>query len=272
MTSRRLVAFTCGAVFLALPAGAIQGVVVTERTTTNGTAGTQQVQLTPQRMRADIVGPDGRQQTVVFDGAKQVMYLIDTARKSYTEMTKADADQMGAQLSGAMAQMQQMMANMPPERRAQMEAMMAGRGLPGMAAPTKPQYAKGGSQKVGKWTCDTYTMSMNSQPVGELCTVDPKTLGFTPADFEVSRQLAAFFQALVPQGAGAMFQVGRMDDQGFSGVPVKRVMKLAGREMTSELQGVVRQDLPDSLFAVPEGFQKQAFPGMGGRGRAGRGQ
>jgi hypothetical protein len=250
-------------------AWAAQGLVITETTTINGAPQTSQIQMTAQRMRAQTVGPNG-QTTVVFDGPKQVMYLINNDRKSYNEMTKADAEAMGNQLSGAMAQMQEALKGMPPEQRAQMEAMMKGRGLPLGAAAAKPQYRKGGTQRVGKWTCDVYDVMVNNQKTGELCTVSPQALGFTAADFEVSRQMVAFLRSMLPQGAEAMFQMGGTEE-GFSGVPVRRVANVLGRETISEMTGVARQDIPDATFVVPAGFTREAFGGLG-RGRGvGRG-
>ena len=118
-------------------------------------------------------------------------------------------------------------------------------------------------------------MPANEQRTGELCTVSPQTLGFTPADFAVSRQLADFMRSILPQGAEAMFQVGGAD-AGFAGVPVRRVATVLGRETISEMTDVTRQDIPDSLFVVPAGFTKEAFggglgpraPGRGHRGAA----
>ena len=276
MTLRSLVT-VLGALAAASPhvAWGAQGVVVVEKTTTNGTPRTSQVQMTSQRMRADVGTTAGQSQTVIFDGAKQVMYIVNVERKTYNEMTKADVDLMGAQLSGAMAQMQAAMASMSPEQRAQMESMMKGRGMPGMPGmggpPARPEYTKGGTQRVGKWTCDVYEMTTAGQKTGELCTVSPQTLGFSAADFEVSRQMANFMRGLIPQGADALFQVGSTQEQGFSGVTVRRVTTVAGQQVVSELESVNRQDLPDSLFVVPEGFQKEAFGG--GRGGArGRGR
>ena len=80
-------------------------------------------------MRAESAGPDGVTQVFVFDGTAQVMRMINYDKKTYTEMTKADVDRMGAQMAGAMAQMQEQMKNLPPAQRAQMEAMMKGRGM-----------------------------------------------------------------------------------------------------------------------------------------------
>ena len=249
---------------------AAQGLVIVQKTTVNGAAETHQIQITQQRMRTDLQGPSGPT-TVIFDGAKQVLIMINPARKSYSELTKAEADQMGAQLSGAMAQMQEALKSLPPEQRAQMEAMMKGRGLPaGLGAAARPQYKKGGTQKVGKWTCDVYEMSLNNQRTGELCTVSPQALGFTPADFEVSRRLAEFMRSILPQGADAMFQVGGADT-GFSGVPVRSVSTVFGRETITEMTDVTRQEVADALFTVPAGFTKEAFGGLGGFGGPGRG-
>jgi hypothetical protein len=254
---------------LASPAGAAQGVLVVQTTTTNGTARTAQVQIEPQRMRTEIADGGGAGQVIIFDGAKQVMYMINPARKTYSEMTKADVDRTGAQMSEAMAKMQEAMKNIPPAQRAQMEAMMRGRGLPGAAAtPAKTEYRKAGTQKVGKWTCDVYEGYQNNAKTGEVCTVSPQALGFTAADFEVSRQLATFLRGLIPQGADALFQAGKIEEQGYSGVPVRQVMNVAGREIVTELTDVTRQTFPDSLFEVPAGLQKQASPfGLGGPGR-----
>jgi hypothetical protein len=245
---------------------AAQGIVIMERSTVNGASETHQIQITQQKMRADLAGPNGPT-TVVFDGAKQVLYMINPARKSYSEMTKADADQMGAQLSGAMAQMQEAMKNLPPEQRAQMEAMMKGRGMPPgmMAAAAKPTYRKGATRQVGKWTCDVYDIMVNDQRTGELCTVSAQTLGFTAADFAVSQQLAAFMKSMLP-GSEALFQMGGAAE-GFPGVPVRRVATVLGRETISEMTSVTRQEIADALFEVPAGFTKEAFGGGLGRGR-----
>lgn len=252
-------------------AAAADGVLVVETSTVNGNPRTTQVQIERSRMRTEIAGQNGTSQVVIFDGTKQVLYMIDAAAKTYSEMTKADVDAAGAQMGDAMAQMQKALEGMPPAQRAQMEAMMKGRGMPGMGTPARTEYRRGGTSKVSKWTCDVYESFQNNAKTGEMCTVSPSALGFTAADFEVSRQLAEFLRGLLPQGADQLFQVGNASQQGFSGVPVRRVATVAGREMVTELTNVARQTFPDSLFAIPDGFTQQASPLSGlGRGRGGR--
>jgi hypothetical protein len=169
-------------------------------------------------------------------------------------------------MSGAMAQMQEQMKNMPPEARQRMEAMMQGRGMPGAAAAAPIEYKKVGTDKVGKWSCDKYEGTRGGEKLSEMCTVAPDALGFTAADFEVTKQMADFFGKLAPQGVEQMFRVGSNTAGGFSGLPVRAVTFRNGTQDTvTELTDVSRQNFPDSTFAVPAGYQKRDM--MSGRGR-----
>jgi hypothetical protein len=245
---------------------AAEGVQIVQRTTIDGATHTSQLQISRDRMRADV--PDsssGAKQIVIFDAARQVIDLVNVDGKTYMEVTKEQIDQLGAQMQDMMGQMQAAMANMPPAQRAQMEAMMRGRGMGAMAAPAvKTEYRKTGTERVGQWTCDKYEGTLSGQKVSEVCAVDPAALGLAPADMQIMGQLASFFRKLVPQGA-AMLNLGSAEDQGFPGVPVKSVTTVGGKQITSELAEVSRQTFPDALFQVPAGFQKQDFAGMGRR-------
>ena len=121
-------AAAAAAIILAtLPLQAADGVLIVEKTTSGTATTTSQIQIEKTRMRAEVQGQANARQTIVFDGEKQVLWMINNEKKTYSEISKADADRLGAQLSGAMAQMQQQLAAMPPDQRAQVEKMMAGR-------------------------------------------------------------------------------------------------------------------------------------------------
>lgn len=246
-------------------AAAAEGVQLVQRTTTADTTLTSQVQIAQDKMRAEIVDPtSGLKQAVIFDAGRQVIIVINPERRTYMEVTKAQIDQIGTQMQGMMAQMEAAMANMPPEQRAQIEAMMRGRGMSVPQAPTL-EYRKTGTDRVGQWACDTYEATENGQKVMDLCTVEPSALGLTAADAETMRQLAEFFTKLVPQGA-SMLDVGS-PERGFTGVPVRTTTTAGGDQVTTELAEVSRQNFDDSIFEVPAGFQKQEFMGGMGRGR-----
>ena len=262
MTLRFLITAALLALIGPAIAQAADGILITQQITSGGKPIKTQMQLEPTRMRTEVTTPDGAGQVVIFDGGKQVLYIVDSSRKTYVEMTRADAERMAAQMQGAMAQMQAQLEKLPPAQRAQMEALMKGRGMTG-AAPTM-QYTRNGSDKVGRWACDRYDVTQDGQKIGEICTVNPTALGFAASDFEVTRQMAQFFSAMMPNLATQLPFIGSPEQGGYSGFPVKSVATLAGVNVTSELVEANRQTFPDSLFAVPAGFTRQDM--MGGRG------
>jgi len=249
---------------LAWPMAAAAGTLIVEKTTAaDGPARTHQIQIEKDWMRAEHDTPSGEKGAFAFDGVKQVIWIINYEKKTYSEMTKADVEGMSHQMTEAMGRMQEHMKSLPPDQRARMEEMLKGRGMPGSAPAPAPRltYRKVGTDVVGRWTCDKYEGYRDSQKVSELCTVDPKVLGFVEADFDVARKLAEFFKQLMPQNADNVFSVGKGEDQGFSGVPIRRVFFVGQRRTVTETTEVSRQSFPPSTFEVPSGFRKQPFGG-----------
>lgn len=241
-----------------------QGVVFVQKETRGNQSTTSRVQMDKDHIRTESrSGSD--EQAFVFDGPKQTARMINVTRKTYMEITKVDMEQMKKQLDGAMAQMQQQMQSMPPAQRAMIEQMMQGRGMPGMApAPPKVDYKQTGSDKVGPWTCTKYEGSVAGQKTTEVCTVDPKEFGLTPADFAVAQQLVEFMKTMMPEVADRMFVNGTAQAQGFSGVPVRRTSFRNGAvESLTETTEFRRESLPASTFETPAGFRKESMPGAG---------
>ena len=264
--ARTIVAASVACCFVS-PLQAAEGFLILEKTVVGASTRTSQVQIERDRMRAEMAAPSGETQIVVFDGPQQVLRIISVDRKSYSEITKADADRMGAQLAAAMAVMKDKVANMPPEQRAKMEALMSRLGGAGAAAGAggRPEYRRAGTDKVGKWACDKYEGFRNGEKVSEVCTVEPKTLGLTEADFDVTKQVGAFFEKMLPQGVDQIVGVGKIETQGFAGIPIRRVSYNAGKvQSTSEVTDVHRDNFAASTYEVPAGFQKQTM-GRGGR-------
>ena len=271
-TTQTLAAVTTAFGLIAAPAAAASGVLIAQKVTSGTTTTTTQSQIEPTRMRSEIASSAGRKQTVVFDGAAQVLRMFDDEAKTYTEMAKADLERMRGQVDATMTRLQEQMKSMPPEQRARMEALMKGRGaaMPGAAGPPT-EYKKVGTDKVSRWTCDKYEGTKAGEKVAEVCTVAPSALGFTAADFEVTRQLGEFFSSLMPQAADSLFKIGSATagPNAFPGLPVRFISFRAGAVQTvSEVTDASRQTFADALFQVPAGYQKREVPGRGrGRGR-----
>jgi hypothetical protein len=239
------------------PLQAAEGFLMVEKTVSGTGTRTSQMQMEPGRMRTEMTGEAGEKQIIVFDGPQQVLRMISVDRKTYTEITKEIADRMGAQL----AAMNEKLAKMTPEQQAKLKEMMARQGgaMPGTPA-AKPEYRRAGTDNVGKWACDKYEGFRNGEKIMEVCTVEPKVLGLTPADFDVSKQMATFFRTMLPQGEDQLFTVATVETQGFAGIPVRRIRYNGGKvQSTTEITEARRQVFDVSSYEVPAGFQKQVI-------------
>lgn len=251
----------------AAPAAGADGILLAQKITSGDKTSTHQTQIEKTRMRSET-DANGRRMVIVFDTAGGgVLRTFDEQAKTYTEMTKADVDRLSAQMTSAMAQLQQQMKNLPPEQRARMEAMMqGGRSMIGGLGGPPPDYKKIGSDVVGKWRCDKYEGTKNGAKASEVCTVEPSGLGFTMGDFDAPKQMAEFFAKMLPAGVEGLFRVGSAGANGFSGIPVRTVTFQNGTpRATIEMIEASRQNFPDSLFAVPAGYQKREMPTARGR-------
>lgn len=249
-------------------AQAADGVVLVQTITSGGETTTSQVQLEPNRIRTEVGGSSGSRQVIIFDGTREVLTIVDTANRSYTEMTRADAERMGGMMQGAMAMMQEQMAKMPPEQRKAMEEKMgAMMGAMGGGAPVaRPEYKRVGSDQVGQWACERYDAFTNGEKTAELCTVDPQVLGFSMSDFSVLGKMTEFVRSMVPQLANQFVGLGT-PEQGFDGLPVRTVTTAGGTTTTVVLTEARRETFADDLFEVPAGFDRRAMPNMNGVGR-----
>lgn len=256
-----------------------QGVVLTMRETRGGQVSNTEVQIDQTHLRTQMrQGTD--EMVVLFDGGEQVLRMINMSRKSYSEMTRAQAQQVGQQLGAMMAAMQAQLEKMPPEQRKMMEDVLKGRGgrglpgMPGAQAPERMTYTRTGTSKAGQWPCTTYDGVRGAEKVVEVCAAEARDFTLSPADFQVTAQLLEFSRSLAPQMADLVADqiavYGSVEQQGFAGFPVRRTTFRNGKpESVFEVVDVKRQAIPAAAFAVPTGFTKQdMMPGMlGGRGR-----
>src|SRR2546423_8970937 len=76
-----------------------QGIFIAEQEKRGTNTSTNRIQIDKDHMRAEGRYGQGQGQTaVIFDAQKQVVRMVDGDKKTYTEITKADVDQMSQQL------------------------------------------------------------------------------------------------------------------------------------------------------------------------------
>jgi hypothetical protein len=267
---------------------ALAGVVVTSTQTDLDTKKVSPTTAYIDTDRMKIVTPDN---TIIFRGDLNRVWVIEAQKRTYVEMTPETMQQVAGQMAGAnaqmaaaMAQMQAEMAKLPPEQRAQMEAMMAGRGgLAGLAGgrggpPAAPQISftrAGGSKTVAGWSCDQYRKTVNGRQEEDVCIARIAATGFTQADFQVFERFSNFMSAMTSQQGVPKNDFMNWNEMnkaiGFQGVPLDTLMYSGGRpNMQQTVNKAERTAIPASTYELPSGLAKQDIGAMfgppGGRG------
>lgn len=227
------------------------------------------------KLRMDQMDAQGGIQTsAIFQNNEMIM--VSYADKKFRRIDEKTLAQLGAQMkkaSEAMKQLQQQMANMPPQQRAMMEKMMKGRmaGMAGMGSP--PPVIRFEADGTGTWqsyTCKKYTVYAGDQKTQEMCTVPASQVEGAEEFVAAARNMKEFFDKfkealqmpafanLAQNPAGVVGEV-----EGFP-VHTKEFENGALREERF-LSSSKTESLSDSLFSPPQGFREEKFmPGHGG--------
>ena len=259
---------------LGLSGTAMAGVVVTSTQTKLDTHQASPMMVYADTDRLKVVTPDN---TVIFRGDLNRVWMIDEQRRSYMEMTPETMQAMGRQMAGAgaqmnaaMAQMQAQMAQMPPEQRAMMEQMMKSRGLGGPsgaggAPPGPPQIAfskVGGGKMVAAWNCDIYRKTVNGQLEEELCVAPIGSTGLSANDFQVLDKFSSFMAPMMSSPMMPRSDYMNWNDMnkaiGFQGMPLDTIIYAQGKPTTQQtVTKIERTGIPASTFDLPQGFTKR---------------
>ncbi len=217
---------------------------------------------------------------ILYRGDQQKFFMINDSRRSYMEMSP---DSLQKMQSGAMAMMQQRMAQMPEAQRKQIEAMMASRGMPGMTMGQTPQQAEtpatyqpaGAPRKVGQWTCTPFAEIRDGKPGTEICVVKLSEVGLSRADLKPFDGLSAMATKMSNGMGPHAVPMATMDFDslnksiGFEGFPVQTIRKSpSGQvEFESTVQSIEHKTVAAGTFDVPAGYTKREMGGpMAGGG------
>jgi len=214
----------------------------------------------------------GARTTMLFQNSE--MIVINHADKKYSRFNEATLAELSAQMkkaSEAMKQMEQQMANMPPEQRAMMEKMMKGR-MPGMAG-SKPLAIRVEATGAGSWesySCKNYSVYIGEEKTQEVCAVPPSEIKGADEFIEAARSMAKFFEKFKEALQMPAFA-------NLAKSPVEVVGQVEGYPVhTNEFQnGVLRgerflssakvESLSDDVFSTPAGYKEEKIAmGRGG--------
>ena len=202
----------------------------------------------------------GGRTTLIKDGT---MYVIDDADKSYIAFDKATMEKLAVKINAAMAQMKEQLAKMPPEQRAQMEAM-----LPGMAGADKKWVVEaidtGKSDKVDGRSCRVWDIKRNGELDDQMCVVPYSSLP-GKENFQVMfENFAKAFEEMaksVPMLAGMMTNEFAAQSK-VNGFPVRTRGYENGKLGNTEHNVRVWREeaIPATMFEVPAGYKQKQMP------------
>lgn len=244
------------ALALALPATPVLGDArINYRATEGGGASMQSLLIGHGRIRSDA----DAQTSVLFDAAGGHMTVIDHGQREYTRIGRAEMEQMGAALGQAMAQMEQALANVPPEMREQMRGMMGG-ALPGMGGEPMVQMENSGQRdRVAGHACTIYRTRMQGRVVNESCMSSADILAdLSAADRATLEAAMRMMQDILEQlASGPLAQFADMTPFRDGLVPLRVTELDGGTRRTSEFAGIDSSALPGDLFEVPAGYREK---------------
>jgi len=198
------------------------------------------------------------------------MVIVDDNDRTYISFDKATMEQLAKQIAAAMDRMKEQVSKMPPEQRAQVEAMMAK--TPGMGGENQKWEVEaldtGKSDKVDGRACRVWDIKRNGELDDQLCVVPFAQLPGKENFQAVFANFAKVFEEMakaVPMLSGVMSnEFGAQAKVG--GFPVRSRAYENGKLGTEEqLVKVWREEaIPAAMFEIPSGYKpkKMQAPGM----------
>ncbi len=192
---------------------------------------------------------------VIRDGA---IWQIDPHERTFTRIDQAALKQL---FGGQDSRLEAMLANLPPEKRALMQARMAQ--MRQKSANTEFTFSDAGrADHAGQYSCRVWEEQRNGKPFAEYCVVPAASL---PAGAELEtamkKAIATTEQLLagVPQLAKQAEHITRLGKLG--GFPASSHFVSSAGD-TRVLSSAQAQSLPADKFAIPQGYTEKA-PGAG---------
>lgn len=249
----RRLAFVATAVFAAAPLFAGVKIVSEDTDLATKKVTTHTILLDANRLRVD--SDDGKSVMFLTDGGRNRMVMLDKNKNQYQEIDEQTMQQMGQQMSAAMAQMQAALKNVPPEQRAMVEKMMKGKMPQAGAAAPKTVYTAKGSGSVNGFICTKYEGDLSGVKESEVCAALPAQIKLTPADLQIFEKMREFSSSLLSSLANSPIHIdvpkGYGFDSGYEGFPIQRTDFENGQATKrSELKSITRTNFADADFSL----------------------
>ncbi len=220
-------------------------------------------------IRMDAVGGTADDAgSMVFKADVNEMMAIDHSRKEYVVLDEAALESISGQINDAMSQMQEALAELPPEQRAMAERMMKQRMGP-MAAqnapPPRSVTRTGQSETVNGYECDVWAVTESGRMTRDMCVTGWANIDGGEDYARIMVRMACFFEDM-----RAMISRNGMDLMGprsdvfshmrdINGFPVRSRNYNSAGEVTEESTLVSSESkaIDPAIFSPPADYTRQ---------------
>jgi hypothetical protein len=226
-----------------LPGTALATTVLELDAQEGGQTGRVTVAIQDGTIRVDP-GADG---WMLYDSAKNSVWLVDTQRRSYVEMTREEMQRYGRQLATARKLLEGQMQGMLPEQRAAFEKMLGGAGR---KEPLLYQ-SSGQKREVSGYPCTGGRLVRNGKVQEEVCLAAPADIGMPQGDYATVRGMYRLMHEMQALGAPDILP----DFSEIEGIPIEV------RNPNGDFQRVKRithERLPKERFDVPADYTRDS--------------
>ena len=251
---------------------ALAGVVfeIETKDHTSSESGLIQASVEGTNLKMVVVSADmSDKDEMIFRGDRREMVVVDHGDKSYMVIDEAMIQSIGKKLTGIDAQMQKMLADVPPEQRAMFEKMMQGRMPQQTQAPAKSivEFRNTGERGTRNgYPCVKYEVSIGGRQSQEMWVTDWDNIEGGADAASAFESMATFFQDM----RDAMPSFGRESDADDN--PFQHMSELNGfpvvtydyapdgsLEGESALRSSKRRTLDPAEFEPPSGYKRRTM-------------
>ena len=190
------------------------------------------------------------------------LFVINTRDKNYVELDRATIKRMADTLNPALKQLQERVAEMSPEQRAQIEGMLGG-SLPDLEKPAQQEVRRTGrSGKVLQYACEYVEVLEKSAVTDELCVAAPASLSggeeLMTAATRMSQLIQDIFKDLDAPWLKQSLDRQLQNYDKLGGVPVAAKHFDNGKVVSeTTLKSINKRSVPENAFDVPAGYVRR---------------
>ncbi len=224
--------------------------VVWDRVSAEGKNAEISMQCEGENARFEGMGMGDKKSVAIWDAKKQMLEVVRDENKSYTALDPAQIAAMAQRL----AAMRASLAQMPPEKREQLEKMMGGK----MADDPKAEWvftSKNKKSKVAKWDCELYDAKRGAMEA-EMCIIPWEKSPLKREDLKCVKPISEMFKGMSSDEADGMTDMLEK----FPGMPALSVRNLAdGKKSTTTMKSADHAAVAASAFEIPAGYKETSM-------------